>query len=73
MRTSTRLPPWARRDVVGYIFDAAKKRGGEARIVGGAVRDWLAGRRVGDIDMACLLYTSPSPRDATLSRMPSSA
>ena len=52
MRTSTRLPPWAQRDVVGYIFDAAKKRGGEARIVGGAVRDWLAGRRVGDIDMA---------------------
>ena len=25
------------------------------------------------IDIACLLYTSPSPRDATLSRMPSSA
>ena len=25
------------------------------------------------ICMACLLYTSPSPRDATLSRMPSSA
>ena len=25
------------------------------------------------ISMACLLYTSPSPRDATLSRMPSSA
>ena len=24
-------------------------------------------------DTACLLYTSPSPRDATLSRMPSSA
>ena len=27
----------------------------------------------GLILMACLLYTSPSPRDATLSRMPSSA
>ena len=29
----------------------------------------------GDIDeiSSCLLYTSPSPRDATLSRMPSSA
>ena len=33
----------------------------------------------GDIDgglssgLTCLLYTSPSPRDATLSRMPSSA
>ena len=24
-------------------------------------------------DIGCLLYTSPSPRDATLSRMPSSA
>ena len=29
-------------------------------------RDWLGGE-------TCLLYTSPSPRDATLSRMPSSA
>ena len=27
----------------------------------------------GDPAMTCLLYTSPSPRDATLSRMPSSA
>ena len=27
----------------------------------------------GDVLMGCLLYTSPSPRDATLSRMPSSA
>ena len=26
-----------------------------------------------DLQGACLLYTSPSPRDATLSRMPSSA
>ena len=26
-----------------------------------------------DITKDCLLYTSPSPRDATLSRMPSSA
>ena len=25
------------------------------------------------LDKSCLLYTSPSPRDATLSRMPSSA
>ena len=30
---------------------------------------YLAGVNRGD----CLLYTSPSPRDATLSRMPSSA
>ena len=26
-----------------------------------------------ELSTACLLYTSPSPRDATLSRMPSSA
>ena len=26
-----------------------------------------------DLNKICLLYTSPSPRDATLSRMPSSA
>ena len=25
------------------------------------------------VDVACLLYTSPSPRDSTSSRMPSSA
>ena len=30
----------------------------------------LVGRALSE---ACLLYTSPSPRDATLSRMPSSA
>ena len=28
---------------------------------------------LGPLDGDCLLYTSPSPRDATLSRMPSSA
>ena len=26
-----------------------------------------------ELSISCLLYTSPSPRDATLSRMPSSA
>ena len=30
------------------------------------------GKMVGEFNN-CLLYTSPSPRDATLSRMPSSA
>ena len=28
---------------------------------------------IGPVDLACLLYTSPSPRDGLLSRMPSSA
>ena len=32
-------------------------------------KDWPRGAAI----VCCLLYTSPSPRDATLSRMPSSA
>ena len=36
--------------------------------------DLVSGRKtVGEIDGACLLYTSPSPRDQRGSRMPSSA
>ena len=42
------------------------------------VTDWSgresnAGTQSIDVNYVCLLYTSPSPRDATLSRMPSSA
>ena len=37
---------------------------------GGAGGDYI---RAEALDGSCLLYTSPSPRDATLSRMPSSA
>ena len=54
----------------------------------GAIRfqydaDWLAWEHASPVSISlplredqfvgCLLYTSPSPRDATLSRMPSSA
>ena len=46
------MPAWARRPLVKQIFAGAKLLGGEARIVGGAVRDWLAGYPVDDIDMA---------------------
>ena len=34
--------------------------------------DWYKRAQLA-IEKGCLLYTSPSPRDATLSRMPSSA
>ena len=34
------------------LFDIAAAAGHEARIVGGAVRDWQAGYPIGDIDMA---------------------
>ena len=33
---------------------------------------WTVNKKV-DHDSTCLLYTSPSPRDGLLSRMPSSA
>ena len=33
----------------------------------------VEGTEVQELQHFCLLYTSPSPRDATLSRMPSSA
>ena len=46
------LPEWARRPLIEKIFIESIALGGEARIVGGAVRDWVAGYPVGDIDMA---------------------
>ena len=49
-------------DQAGQLIDVLRERARE-------VERFL---RVGDPE-SCLLYTSPSPRDATLSRMPSSA
>ena len=46
------LPEWAKRPLIKKIFTEATALGGEARIVGGAVRDWIAGYSVGDVDMA---------------------
>ena len=75
--------------IVEHLENICKEEGIEAdraalHIIGqkadGALRDALsifdrmtsvAGKKI-DYD-SCLLYTSPSPRDATLSRMPSSA
>ena len=39
----------------------------------GGMMEGLSGLTGGKLDMGCLLYTSPSPRDGLLSRMPSSA
>ena len=38
-----------------------------------SIHKFLAGHLGGDQQLCCLLYTSPSPRDRTRSRMPSSA
>ena len=42
-------------------------------IMTGQTTDAQIGAFLVGLSMNCLLYTSPSPRDATLSRMPSSA
>ena len=45
----------------------------DAMVVAPTTATTLAKLANGIADNICLLYTSPSPRDATLSRMPSSA
>ena len=45
------LPDWASRPLVTRVFSAARVHGGEARIVGGAVRDWIVDYPIGDVDM----------------------
>ena len=49
------------------IHSLTKYIGGHGTAIAGSIVD------SGNFDWTCLLYTSPSPRDATLSRMPSSA
>ena len=39
----------------------------------GSLKTRATQTKTGEWSISCLLYTSPSPRDATLSRMPSSA
>ena len=50
-------------------FECEKCRGFQYRQLDGDVLK----ARFRNLRRSCLLYTSPSPRDATLSRMPSSA
>ena len=61
-------------DVNLYISTANDYlRPNEATFVGTFKSGTGAGTRTSWDDMPCLLYTSPSPRDRTRSRMPSSA
>ena len=58
-------------NVATGLFKAIEKNSNLIQLNGGVnlTIDVIGARR----DNPCLLYTSPSPRDATLSRMPSSA
>ena len=68
-------------DVLMYLFETYVDTEEEPEADQNELRDELARAGFGDPEIdraldwldACLLYTSPSPRDATLSRMPSSA
>ena len=62
---------WGRETLGGIFLDTAQQQPSmfavadppnRAELFGGAPQHW-----------SCLLYTSPSPRDGLLSRMPSSA
>ena len=60
---------WIGTSFYNYKFDAFTPFRGKSLI---AIKSYLAAHTI-FLAGACLLYTSPSPRDATLSRMPSSA
>ena len=69
----TQLP--AIRDYFGEIMGPVAFRGGlDSNGQSETARnELLDGASWNECQISCLLYTSPSPRDATLSRMPSSA
>ncbi|PJK31390.1 CCA tRNA nucleotidyltransferase [Minwuia thermotolerans] len=48
-------PPWRRNRAAGRVLAVLEAAGGEARYVGGCVRDWVLGRPTGDIDIATTL------------------
>ena len=54
--------------ILWIFFLPLPEMGEEAVLIGTTY-----GKIVGCLNLVCLLYTSPSPRDGLLSRMPSSA
>ena len=67
-------------DVDNLVAEAVKAFGNDIHVLVNNVGGLVARKKINEMDedffnhvMSCLLYTSPSPRDATLSRMPSSA
>ena len=69
-----------RSGAIEAVVDAMKRHGGNEKVqekgcwaLMGMCHDNAEDKRVAGRCRACLLYTSPSPRDGLLSRMPSSA
>ena len=81
-RPPTTVAEWAARDDPGSSNAEQRfaqwKRVDEGLVASGAAKSNAIYDAFGAVwkstsELSCLLYTSPSPRDATLSRMPSSA
>ena len=77
------IPPWrpllraamqreGRSVAARWVQLATTGRDGGPRVRTLVFRGWAGADQL-ELFSDCLLYTSPSPRDATLSRMPSSA
>ena len=69
---------WSNEEKILYLFKMKLKAAGVANftpdiIIQDRIKDRIKMRLILSTFSSCLLYTSPSPRDATLSRMPSSA
>ena len=60
------------RSLLALIAERLELAGAVRRAKSGA-RFWRPSREESHVRELCLLYTSPSPRDRTRSRMPSSA
>lgn len=58
------LPDTVRTPVLEALYAALNPTGETTRIVGGAVRDWLAGKSLGDIDLATTLLPEQSKKRA---------
>ena len=71
-RSSAASDVYKRQHQEGVLFRVAPGDGGVARAVHELVVVQVVSRDPGE-GRVCLLYTSPSPRDRTRSRMPSSA
>ena len=64
--TTTPLPPTTFIDLLRRSTLAERRPVDDAETIAGMLAN-------ADLTVTCLLYTSPSPRDGLLSRMPSSA
>ena len=67
-KSKINLMALSKRELEDYFISIEEKPFRATQII-----KWVHQRGVSDISEICLLYTSPSPRDRTRSRMPSSA